>query len=146
MLKRKLLPLLLLVVGTIWALFHGWFHIVMSAVTESVYPLPVHFLLMFIGPVLLIVGSTLALVNWHSRIGPICCIIACAWLSWEFGGMILETYLQPLLHPNSAIGSPYNLETSIYVASEGAFFVVADVAAIMLLRSSRKPSGQATLQ
>jgi hypothetical protein len=133
--KRKLLALLLFVLGTLWVLAFAWFYLVMSAITEPVLPLPIHLFLGFIGPALLILGSLLAIADWHSRFGAICCIIACGLLTWFLGGDILETYLQPVLHPNNAIRSPYTLGTSVAVALEGASFVIADIAAIALLRT-----------
>jgi hypothetical protein len=141
MVKRKLIALLLFGLGTFWALVFAWFHVVMSGIAETVLPLPIHLFIGFIGPALLIVGSVLAIAGWHARFGAICCIIACALLTYFLGGDILETYLQPVLHPNNAIQSPYTLGTSIAVAAEATFFIVADVAAIALLRGI-KPSNQ----
>jgi hypothetical protein len=43
-----------------------------------------------------------------------------------------------VLHPNNAIQSPYTLGTSIAVAGEAAFFVVADVTAVVLLRATKR--------
>jgi hypothetical protein len=133
--KRKPLALLLFVLGTLWALAFAWFHVVMSSITEPVLPLPIHLFVGFMGPALLTVGSILAIADWHNRFGAICCVSACALLTWFLGGDILETYLQPALHPNNAIQSPYTLGTSVAVAVEGAFFIVADIAAIALLRT-----------
>ena len=132
--KCNLLALVLFVLGTLWALAFAWFHLVMSAITESLLPLPIHLFVGFIGPGLLIVGSTLAIADWHSRFGAICCVVACALLTWFLGGEILQTYLQPVLHPNNAIQSPYTFGTSVVVAVEGASFLVADIASIVLLR------------
>jgi hypothetical protein len=136
--KRKLLALLLFILGTLWALAFAWFHVVMSGITDTVLPLPIHFFVGFIGPVLLIVGSTLAMAGWHGRLGAIFCIIACALLTYFLGGEILGTYLQPVLHPNNAIQSPYTFGTSIAVAAEATFFVLADVTAVVLLRSTKR--------
>jgi hypothetical protein len=135
---RKLLALLLFVLGTLWALAFAWFHVVMSGITDPVLPLPIHFLVGFIGPALLVVGSTLPMADWHPRFGAVCCILACALLTYFLGGEILGTYLQPVLHPNNAIQSPYTLGTSIAVAGEAAFFVVADVTAVVLLRATKR--------
>jgi hypothetical protein len=135
MVKRKLLALLLLILGTLWALTFAWFHLVMSGIAETVLPLPIHLFVGFVGPALLIVGSILAIAAWHARFGAICCIVVCALLTYFLGGDILETYLQPVRHPNNAIQSPYTLGTSIAVTVEATFFIVADVAAIALLRS-----------
>src|SRR2546421_8633552 len=107
MVKRKLLALLLFVLGTLWTLAFAWFHLVMSGITEPVLPLPIHLFVGFVGPALLIVGSTLAIADWHGRFGAVCCIIACALLTYFLGSDIIETYLQPALHPNNAIQSPY---------------------------------------
>ena len=142
MVKRKLLALLLFVLGTLWALFFAWFHLAMSGITDTVLPLPIHLFVGFIGPALLVVGSILAIADWHGRFGAICCIIGCALLTWFLGGDILQTYLQPVLHPNNAIQSPYTFGTFVTVAIESAFFIVADVAAIVLLRTVVKPSNQ----
>ncbi len=141
MVKRKLLALLLFVVGTLWALAFAWFHLVMSGITEPVLPLPIHLFVAFIGPAILIVGSTLAIGGWHSRFGAVCCIAACMLLTYFLGSDILGTYLQPVLHSNNAIQSPYTLGTSVAVVAEATFFIVADVAAILLLRAT-KPSNQ----
>lgn len=140
--KRKLLGLLLFILGTLWALAFAWFHVVMSGITEPVLPLAIHLFVGFIGPALLIVGSTLAIVDWHSLFGAVSCIVACALLTWFLGGDIIQTCFQPVLHPNNAIQSPYTLGTSIAVAAEGMFFLVADVVAILLLRSILKRSNQ----
>jgi hypothetical protein len=136
--KRKLLALLLFILGTLWALAFAWFHVVMSGITDTVLPLPIHFFVAFIGPALLIVGSALATAGWHARFGAIFCIIGCALLTYFLGGDILATYLQPVLHPNNAIQSPYTFGTSVAVAVEATFLVVADVAALLLLRSTKR--------
>jgi hypothetical protein len=136
--KRKLLALLLFVLGTLWALAFAWFHVVMSGITDPVLPLPIHFFVGFIGPALLIVGSILAIADWHARFGAIFCIVACALLTYFLGSDILGTYLQPVLHPNNAIQSPYTFGTSIAVAAEATFFAVADVTAIVLLCSTKR--------
>jgi hypothetical protein len=107
----------------------------MSGITEPVLPFPIHLVVGFVGPALLFVGSTLAIAGWHSRFGAICGIAACALLTYFLASDILQTYLQPVLHPNNAIQSPYTVGTSVAVAIEGAFFVVADTAAIALLRA-----------
>jgi hypothetical protein len=129
----KLPALLLLVLGVIWGVFLAWFNLVMSGIAEPEYPMPIMYLLGVADPLLLIVGSVMALTHWHPRVGAIFCAIGCAWLTWSLGAMIFDTYSQPVLHPNNAIESPYTFETSIYVATEAAFFVIADVAAIVLL-------------
>ena len=136
--KRKLLALLLFVLGTLWALAFAWFHIVMSGITDPVLPLPIHFFVALIGPALLIVGSTLTMADWHPYFGAICCILACALLTYFLGGDILATYLQPVLHPNNAIQSPYTWGTSVAVAAEATFFVLADVTAVVLLRAIKR--------
>ncbi len=105
-------------------------------------PLPIHLFVGFVGPTLLVIGSTLGIAGWHARFGAICCIVACALLTYFVGGDILGTYLQPAFHPNNAIQSPYTLGTSVAVAAVATFFMVADVAAIALLRTT-KPSNQA---
>jgi hypothetical protein len=110
----------------------------MSGITDPVLPLPIHFFVAFIGPALLIVGSTLAMADWHPYFGAICCILACALLTYFLGSDILATYLQPVLHPNNAIQSPYTLGTSIAVAAEATFFVAADIAAVALLRATKR--------
>jgi hypothetical protein len=71
----------------------------MSGITDPVLPLPIHFLVGFIGPALLVVGSTLPMADWHPRFGAVCCILACALLTYFLGGEILGTYLQPSSAP-----------------------------------------------
>jgi len=136
--KRKLPALLLFILGTLWALAFAWFHVVMSGITDTVLPLPIHFFVAFIGPALLIVGSTLAMTGWHARLGAIFCIVACALLTYFLAGDILGTYMQPVLHPNNAIQSPYTFGASIAVAVEAIFLLVADVTALLLLRSTKR--------
>ena len=138
MVKRKLLALVLCVLGTLWALAFAWFHVVMSGITDPVLPLPIHFFVGFIGPALLIIGATLVMGGWRVRFGAICCIIACALLTYFLGSDILGTYLQPILHQNNAIQSPYTLGTTLSVAAEATFFVVADVIAVALLRATQR--------
>jgi hypothetical protein len=106
----------------------------MSGITATLLPLPIHFFVAFIGPALLIVGSTFVMAGWQARLGAIFCIVACALLIYFLGGDILGTYLQPVLHPNNAIQSPYTFGTSIAVAVEATFLVVAGSSALLLLR------------
>ncbi len=85
MVSRKLIGLVLFVLGLLWALGMAWVHIVMTGITEPVLPLPLHLFLGFIGPALLIVGSLLVIAVWHIRIGIAFCTIACVLLTWWIG-------------------------------------------------------------
>src|SRR6266571_242474 len=97
----KALALWLFIVGVAWAFGIAWFHLVMSAITDPVLPLPLHFFAGFVGPAVLIVGTILLMANWYSRLGSIFALVACVWLTWLIAPSCVEAFRSP-----SALDTP----------------------------------------
>jgi hypothetical protein len=74
----------------------AWFHLVMSTITDPVLPLPLHFFLGFSGPGILITGSTLVMAMWHSQLGSILVLAACALLTWMIAPDCISDFIRPM--------------------------------------------------
>jgi hypothetical protein len=104
MVFTKALALWLFAIGTAWALAMAWVHLVMTGFTESILPLPLTFLSLFSGPAVLIIGSTLVMAMWHSRLGSILILAACAWLTVLLGPDCLKGFHQEHCKPRHHMG------------------------------------------
>ena len=109
----KLLGLWLFAVGVLWTFGFVWFHLSMMTMTEPVLPLPLALAIGFAGPFILIVGATLLIALWHTRIGSIRVLLTCAWLTWAIAPDCISGNIrprQPLEAPNvfSLSHSPSN--------------------------------------
>src|SRR2546422_450335 len=78
MIITKALGLWLFVVGVFWTFGFVWFHLSMMTITEPVLPLPLHLAIAFSGPAVLIVGSTMIMALWHTRIAVVLVLVRCS--------------------------------------------------------------------
>jgi hypothetical protein len=134
MVITKALALWLFIVGAVWAFVLAWMDLVMTGITEPIVSLPIFLLIYFSGPLLLIIGSTLVMATWHSRVGTFSILAACAWLTW----LIAPDYID-LFHPKSPLQAP---RPYLFLAIIAAIVLAADAAAVILFRRVAKPSNQ----
>jgi hypothetical protein len=136
MVITKALALWLFIVGLVWAAVTAWTDLVMTGMTDRIVSFPVFLVLYFSAPFILIIGSSLVMATWHSRLGSILVLVGCAWLTWSFAPTCVEAFRFP-----SEMGSPatYIIGTVLCL-----ILVAADATAIILFRRT-KPSNQ-TLQ
>ena len=127
MVITKALALWLFIVGVVWAFDVAW--MVMTGFTVRSVSLPMFLIVYFAGPFIMIIGSTLVMAQWHSRLGTFLIIAACAWLTWS----IAPDYIDPPLNPR-----PYFILGII-----AALVLAADAAALVLFRRIAKASNQA---
>jgi hypothetical protein len=123
MVTTKLLGLWLFVVGLLWTFGFVWFHLSMMTMTEPVLPLPLALAIGFAGPFVLIVGATLLMALWHTRIGSILVLLACAWLTWAMGPDCISGIIEPR-QPLEA-HKPY-----VFLVALLVFVLLADIAAV----------------
>jgi hypothetical protein len=127
----KALALWLFTVGVIWALVAAWINLVMSGISTPIVSYWLLLIIYFAAPFILIIGSTLVMARWHSRVGIFMILAACAWLTWEVGPDCVSGLVrprQPLEAPK-----PYMILFAILV-----FLLLADLAAVVLFRRVRK--------
>src|SRR2546427_4527108 len=92
MIITKALGLWLFVVGVFWTFGFVWFHLSMMTITEPVLPLPLHLAIAFSGPAVLIVGSTMIMALWHTRIAVVLVLIGCVWFTWEIAPQLPDIW------------------------------------------------------
>ena len=125
----KALGLWLFAVGVFWTVGFVWFHLSMLTITEPVLPLPLHFVLAVIGPAILIIGSTMAMALWHTRVAAILVFIGCICFTLEIAPQLPDIWREaPHLDPRLS-----RLEYAILVPL-GLIMLLADTAALALLR------------
>ena len=125
----KTLGLWLFVVGVFWTFGFVWFHLSMMTITEPVMPLPLHLAVAFAGPAMLIIGSTMVMALWHTRIAIILILVGCAWFTWEIAPQLPDIWREPA-HLEPPVTS---LEYAVLI-SLGVIMLLADTAALVLLR------------
>jgi hypothetical protein len=124
---RLLAEMWLLLLGVIWLVLSYVFFVTMSGITTLIYPLWLSLIILYGGPLALILGSVLVLTRRFARSGVILASAACAWLTWW-----VAHDLWPSKPENNAI-APMQYDW-LYFAQ--VFFVVsADVAIIVMWRT-----------
>jgi len=134
MVSTKALALWLLIVGVIWAFVAAWINLVMSGISTPIVSYWLLLVIYFSAPFILILGATLVMARWHSRIGTFLILAACAWLTW----MIAPDYLD-LLHPKPPLQAP---RPYLFLGVIAVFVLAADAAAVILFRRVARPSNQ----
>jgi len=134
MVITKALALWLFIVGVIWAFVAAWINLVMSGISTPIVSYWMLLVIYFSAPFILILGATLVMARWHSRIGTFLILAACAWLTW----MIAPDYLD-LLHPKPPLQAP---RPYLFLGVIAVFVLAADAAAVILFRRVARPSNQ----
>jgi hypothetical protein len=135
MVITKALALWLFIVGVIWAFGAAWINLVMGGISTPIVSYWLLLIIYFTAPFLLIVGATLVMARWHSRLGTFLILAACAWLTW----LVAPDYID-LLHPKPPLQAP---RPYFFLGIIALFVVAADAAAVILFRRVSKPSNQA---
>ena len=135
MVITKALALWLFIVGVIWALVAAWINLLMSGISTPIVSYWLLLVIYFTAPFILIVGATLVMARWHSRIGTFLILAACAWLTW----LVAPDYID-LLHPKPPLQAP---RPYLFLGIIAVFVLAADAAAVILFRRVAKPSNQA---
>ncbi len=126
MVITKALASWLFIIGLLWAAVTAWMDLVMTGMTDRIVSFPVFLVLYFSAPFILIIGSTLVMATWHSRLGSILLLVGCAWLTSSFAPTCLEAFRSP-----EEIGTP---TTYIIGTLLGLILVATDAASIILFR------------
>jgi hypothetical protein len=85
MVNTRLLAAWLLVVGIVWLLIAVWVMLAMSGISTPAVAVWLLFVLYYVAPLALIVGSVLVFARRYSRVGVLLAFLACAWLTWIIG-------------------------------------------------------------
>src|SRR5262245_43501788 len=120
----KALGLWLLIVALLWGL---WMVLAMMTPMLSPPPLPIYYAISFVGSLLLFIGLTLGMEMRHSKFASIVCLLACAWLTWEFSPVGVALLTEARQMPD------YLVSVLILLV-----VILADTAAIFVFRHVRK--------
>jgi hypothetical protein len=121
---RLLAAMWLWLLGVVWLVLSYIFFATMSGITTLIYPLWLSLIILYGGPLALVLGSVLVLTRRFTRSGAIVASAACAWLTWW-----VAQDLWPSTPENNAI-APMQYDW-LYFAQ--VFFVVSADAAIIVM-------------
>jgi hypothetical protein len=137
--SRSLISIFLLVVGLLWAVVVSWLFVMFGGVSDLAFigKALLWYSWMFVGPLLLISGAFLTLIETHHKVGSMVSLVGCFILTLEVG---YETVwmLHDLANPLIA-RPPYGL-FAIAVAST----LLADAGAVHLYRLALSPLRSST--
>jgi len=128
----KALGLWLFIVALLWAFAFVWIHLTMTSMTDIITPLPLYFGLGFGGPLLLVLGSTLLMAAWHTRLASILLLLGCAWLTWEFVPSSVEFFIEA--RKSADAPKAYYLISVLLLL----YVLFTDIAAVLAFRHVRK--------
>ena len=131
----KSLSTCLLLVGVVWGLFVVWMYLALSGIADpiSVTRVVLYFVVLLLGPLLLIAGPILVLSGRHPKAGAILAMVGCIILT------ITVAYQVPSvlhdLHDPLVMKSPWWLYAGPIIVT-----LLADVGAVQVYRLAVRPS------